>query len=429
MIRYILGFIVVVCAAVYGYGYYKSYDSTPTDLVTASTLFQSSVLQDSSKGDGSAGNEVTEDVNEVANKVVNPSSTHKTSKTTLPAGDAGDAGGAGHVSSQDAQNGQGEHAKKSTKFSHPVTKGTNSAISVKSGGVSKPSDSGLVNGQAGAETRKDSGVVVRLKNVSLVVEDPSKELSDREKLIPVEPVELRAKPKAVAVVNMQPGSVRLKVESQLVSEGSPLLDVELAKTGASLPSLVPDKVSSQSQSQIASSASPASSATDSSQEVASDQKPLLVDASAIKRTTVAGMTYSPFSPPPPGTLPSTLVGAEPLNTHVDFGNPVGNNSSQGGSLGLAGAGGELDTLPPVSPQFSGVPVARATLPDPNQSPQGVWGGGSPQLPNQVQANPPPSQNPQASFFLSDSEAQAILDIAGSAGDPAGPANTLVGDTW
>jgi hypothetical protein len=311
------------------------------------------------------------------------------------------------------------------------------SVAAKTNAVSKainksPAPKGTTSTSKGSPQKPASPVIqkptVKLKNITLVVEDPSSEIQNKERLVPVDPVELRAKPKSVPVVHMQSGGVKLPVQPVLVDDGKKNLEVaKVGNTDAGTKSSTPvgkgDKKGSPA-SQVGDT-----SAQNQGEAPIVESKPILVNAAQVKAPVGPPMSYSPFEPPPPGFVPSTLVGSEPLTR----GTPTFSGHS-------------AESLPPLSPapqtrlplqaNFGQTPIPRATL-----ASTPATGGGAPspvlsQLSSGVTpagltgtaggANPPSRVQ---SAFLTDTEAQALLDIAGSAGDQGQGVNTIVGQTW
>jgi hypothetical protein len=230
---------------------------------------------------------------------------------------------------------------------------------------------------------------LKLRNVKLVVED----VDDKtyEKLVPVEPVVLRQKPKTVQIVEGKRDSLVL-----------PSSGARQGNLGNNPESSVPQ-----------------------------ENKPILIvsqiqeeEAPVLGVNTREG--YSPFHPPAPGAFPSTLSERELVN--------VG-----------AGSGSELLPLPPVSnvgglsnldprlPAVAGglsssqVRVERALAVGFGHNPQGI----SPSLlqnPNSNGFGIGQSTAPVPSYYT-DSESSALLHMATDAKGFEGPSSSVIGQLW
>jgi hypothetical protein len=262
------------------------------------------------------------------------------------------------------------------------------------------------------EMSNDSGKAkatkrVKLSNVKLVVEDPTNDYVVKEKLVEVSPVALRQKPTSVPIVHMNSVSVKMPLRS--------VLETSEEKKGVAMAAPQNVEGAEQSSGQLGSVDSNAISPS-------AEQKPLLVSKSSnldspAEQEQQGLPNYSPFHPPPPGFIPSTLVSPQAL-TQSSFGQPVGEDS-------LPSLAPE-DNLPPLTAfqsEFSPpLPrIARATLASSSDAAQ-------PSNPQNVSPSFPAPSLQQPSTFLTDSEGQALLDIAGQSGQ-AGPPTTVVGKTW
>jgi hypothetical protein len=212
---------------------------------------------------------------------------------------------------------------------------------------------------------------LRLKNVRLVVEDYQDKSS--EKLVPVDPVVLRQKPKTVSIAEV-------KRESLVLPKVTVVKEDKSLKGGAE-------------------------KSADGAQE---DQKPILVVSKILEEDAPAKAasplmpSFSPFHPPPPGAFPSTLNQKETVTT-----------GSQGS---------ELLPLPPISVvgaanQMSpNIPVGRVARAIPT--------GPNPNLNTQFGVKPPASPS-----YYTDSESSAILHMATDGKGFEGPSSSVFGQMW
>lgn len=217
--------------------------------------------------------------------------------------------------------------------------------------------------------------LLKLKNVKLVVEDYEDKSSER--LVPVDPVALRQKPKTVAIAEVKRNSLVLP-QTKLRGDGDSKMDGGQDKVDAY-------------------------------------QKPILViskvveEESSVLERSSGGVGYSPFNPPAPGAFPSTLSQRETLSEGTQ--------------------GSELLPLPPVAtvgglsildPRLPPVRVARAVATDSRLNYQ----YGNP-------AAPPGSQNQAPGFasYYTDSESSALLQMAAEPKGFEGPTSSVFGQMW
>lgn len=233
---------------------------------------------------------------------------------------------------------------------------------------------------------------LKLRNVKLVVEDV--EDKTNEKLVPVEPVVLRQKPKTVPIVEVKRDSLVLPSsgarEKNLGDNSEPLVQQE------NKPILIVSQIQEE-------------------------------EAPVLGVNPRAG--YSPFHPPAPGTFPSTLSERELVNA---------------GDVG-AGPGSELLPLPPVSnvgglssldprlPAIAGgmppsqVRVERALAIGSGLNPQGI--SSSPlQGPNSNAPGIRQNAAPVPTYYT-DSESSALLHMATDAKGFEGPSSSVIGQLW
>ena len=222
---------------------------------------------------------------------------------------------------------------------------------------------------------------MKLKNVKLVVEDYQDKSA--EKLVPVDPVVLRQKPKVVPIAEVKRESLRLP---QVTGTENEQLK-KVAKEGVA--------------------------------EI-EEKKPILVvsqiaeeDASSV----VTGVdprlgSFSPFHPPPPGSFPSTLNKRETLT--------VGSQNSE--LLPLPPVVGPGMVSEPSLPQTS----ASYSIKDfsgniPRATPVGL-AAGSPQ-------GNPNSPRPSLPSYYTDSESSALLHMATDNKALDGASSSVFGQMW
>jgi hypothetical protein len=247
---------------------------------------------------------------------------------------------------------------------------------------------------------------LKFTKVRLVVEAPDE--SQSVSLVPVDPVEVRPKPVAAVVLPVSSRIQFSSVKEAKAGNGSPGLALAPAVSGVSPNATTPASASA-SASASAQAQAPAPAVGEAGDPAkpqdAVESQPMLVvsqvqglgQEDSGSGAVMGGQSFSPFFPPPPGSLPSTLEGGQALVPTP--------------SAPSAASGSDLPRIERAIPvQQSG---AGSGAPAPAASSLGL-----PQVP-----------------YFTDSEANAILGMVSASGNlgseqgAAASKQAVVGQTW